>query len=185
MALTAAPNLDVSAAGTDAPQRARLYPPRVNPPADRLPIWRFVPAFVRNPLEVMPAAVYTEPMVRFDQSVAPTIYVTAPALVKDILLDRRELFARTRVEKRILGGLLGNGVLTADGADWKWQRQTAAPLFRHQDLLGFVPAIVKAADMQAAVWRRAAPGATPRLAARSTDATGTGFHACPGRIPGG
>jgi cytochrome P450 len=54
--------------------------------------------------------------------------------------------------------LLGNGVLTADGTDWKWQRQTAAPVFRHADLISFVPTIVEAAERLLVEWRAATPG---------------------------
>ena len=168
------------AIGVDEP---KLYPPRVVPPAGRLPLYRFVPAFVRNPLTVFPAAVYEQPMVRFDDALAPAIYVTDPALVKTILLDGREDYARTAVEKRVLGGLLGNGLLTANGADWKWQRQTAAPLFRHQDLLGFVPAIVAAADSQVAKWRQTEPGT---LAAIDRDMTKVTFDVISATLlPGG
>jgi cytochrome P450 len=148
-----------------------FYPPRVSPPAQRLPLYRFIPAFVRNPLAVMPAAVYEQLMVRYDAGRWPTIYVTDPALIKTIMLDKRDIFLRTAIEGRVLGPVLGNGVLTAQGADWKWQRQTAAPLFRHQDLLGFVPAIVAAAQQQAATWKRSSPGTTFQIDSDMTKVT--------------
>jgi cytochrome P450 len=53
-------------------------------------------------------------------------------------------------------------VLTADGADWKWQRQTAAPVFRHNDLVGFVPTIVDAAERLLANWRDSDDGGALR-----------------------
>ena len=164
-------------------QAPALYPPRVDPPAQRLPIYRFIPAFVRNPLATMPAAVYEQPLMRLDRSRHPIIYVTDPALIKTIMLDRRDVFVRTLVEKRVLGGVLGNGVLTAEGADWKWQRQIAAPLFRHQDLLGFVPAIVAAAETQVAVWNRLPGGAVAQI---DKDMTKVTFDViCATLLPGG
>jgi cytochrome P450 len=166
---SAAPNLVAPA--PPEKKMPRLYPPRVTPPSERLPLRQFVPAFIRNPLSVIPEAVYEQPMVRLERGRTPVIYVTDPALIKTILLDRRDVFVRTPTEKRILGGLLGNGVLTADGADWKWQRQTAAPLFRHQDLLGFVPDIAKAAEQQVSVWRQGAAGAIRQIDADMTKVT--------------
>ena len=53
--------------------------------------------------------------------------------------------------------------MTSDGGDWRWQRQTVAPHFRHGDLLGFVPSMVAAAETVIAEWRRSAPGATQRI----------------------
>ena len=113
MALAGTQSAALTAGIGDTTRETRFYPPRVTPPAQRLPLWRFVPAFVRNPLAVMPEAVYEQPMVRYDAGKWPTIYVTDPALIKTIMLDRRDVFERTLIEKRILGGLLGNGVLTA------------------------------------------------------------------------
>ena len=34
-------------------------------------------------------------------------------------------------------------MLTADGAHWRWQRQSAAPIFRHERLLAFLPAMLQ------------------------------------------
>ncbi len=166
MALTTIPESRMPApvpSGDRLKDIPNLYPPRVVPPLQRLPIHRFVPAFVRNPLATMPAAVYEQPLMRLDRSKHPIIYVTDPALIKTIMLDRRDVFVRTPVEKRVLGGVLGNGVLTAEGADWKWQRKIAAPLFRHQDLLGFVPAIVAAAEKQTLAWDRLPAGSVTQI----------------------
>ena len=166
-----------------APETAPLYPPRVMPPAARLPLRRFVPAFVRNPLAVIPQAVYEQPTVRFDRGRSPVIYVTDPALIKTIMLDRRDVFVRPPAEKRILGPALGNGVLTAEGTEWKWQRQIAAPLFRHQDLLGFVPAMVRCAQAQVTAWHARAPGG---IAAIDSDMTKVTFDVISATLlPGG
>jgi cytochrome P450 len=70
----------------------------------------------------------------------------------------------------LLSPLLGKGILTSEGADWKWQRQAAAPMFRPQDLAGFVPAFVRAADSTIARWR-ANPGAIRAIDEDMTRAT--------------
>jgi cytochrome P450 len=36
-------------------------------------------------------------------------------------------------------------MLTADGTQWRWQRQSAAPIFRHERLLAFLPAMLRGA----------------------------------------
>jgi cytochrome P450 len=49
--------------------------------------------------------------------------------------------------------LLGRGILTTEGPDWKWQRQAAAPMFRAAELATFVPAFVRAAEKRVESWR--------------------------------
>jgi cytochrome P450 len=125
----------------------------VIPPAQPLKTLAFIPAFIRNPLASVPQAAYEQPMVAFVRAKRPVVWMTEPSLIKTVFLDRREDFPRTPMEKRVLGPLLGTGLLTSDGADWKWQRQTAAPVFRHQDLLGLVPEMTQAADALVRTWR--------------------------------
>ena len=109
--------------------------------------------FVRNPLRVIPQAAYVEDRVAVG---ANRVWVTSPAIIKAVLLDERDKF-RKLTQIRLLGPLLGKGILTSEGAEWKWQRQAAAPMFRPQALGAFVPAFVRAAHDTIARWR-AAPG---------------------------
>jgi cytochrome P450 len=136
---------------------AALYPPTITPPREPLSLPGYFLTFVRNPLGVMPEAVYREPLCQYG---ARLTWVTDPALVKRILLDERDSFLKTSVEQRVLGPLLGKSVLISDGADWRWQRQTAAPLFRHADILQYAPAMVSSAEKMIAHWRSRAPGTT-------------------------
>ena len=85
----------------------------------------------------------------------------SPSLIKAVLLDEREKF-RKLTQIRLLAPLLGKGILTSEGADWKWQRQASAPMFQPQDLLGFVPTFVRAAE--------ATRGAVARGARRAVQA---------------
>jgi cytochrome P450 len=134
-----------------------LYPPRVIPRDRPMGFLSFFANLLRNPLRVLPAAVYEEDIVVAERAGLAVCWITEPSLIKTVLLDKRQDFPRTEITLRVLGPLLGNGVLTADGADWKWQRQTAAPVFRHNDLLSFVPTIVGAAERLLDEWRSGAP----------------------------
>ena len=135
--------------GTPAP----LYVPGVRPLDGPVGTLSLFVRLLRNPLSILPAAVYDEGIVRAGRAGRAVCWITEPSLIKTVLLDRRDVFRRTAITQRLLGPLLGNGVLTADGADWKWQRQTAAPVFRHNDLLGFVPTIAEATERLLAQWR--------------------------------
>jgi cytochrome P450 len=130
-----------------------LTPARVIPPARAPGRLSYLATFVRNPLEVIPQAAYDEDHVAIGPS---RVWVTSPAIIKAVLLDERDKF-RKLTQIRLLGPLLGKGILTSEGADWKWQRQASAPMFRPQTLGAFVPAFVRAAHETLARWR-AKPG---------------------------
>jgi len=148
----------------------RLVPPRVTPPAKPLGRLAFVATFVRNPLEVVPQAAYETDFVRFGGEQAPRAWVTAPALLKAVLLDERDKYQKL-TQIRLLRPLLGHGLLTSEGVEWKWQRQACAPMFRQQELLGFVPAFVRAAQALVARWHAAPAGAPQPIDRDMTRAT--------------
>jgi cytochrome P450 len=138
-----------------------LYPPSVTPPELPLSLPRFLARFVRNPLRGLPRAVYEQPLVVYKRGRAALVWVTDPALVERILLHDQEQFSKTPLEKRVFAGTLGDGILTSEGASWRWQRRTAAPLFRPADLFNYLPAMVEAAEAQLVRWRHAGDGVQP------------------------
>lgn len=134
----------------------RLVPPRVAPARERLGGLAFVAQFVRNPIGVVPQAAYEGDIARYARGRREIVWITAPDMVRQVLLDERDKFLKL-AQIRLLSPLLGKGILTSEGADWKWQRQAAAPMFRQQDLMNFVPSFVRAARDTVARWR-ARPG---------------------------
>ena len=134
----------------------RLVPPRIAPPPQPLRGLAFLAGFVRNPIGVVPQAAYEGDLVAYARGRREIVWITAPELIRQVLLDEREKYLKL-AQIRLLSPFLGKGMLTSVGADWKWQRQAAAPMFRQQDLLGFVPAFVRAASDTIGRWR-ARPG---------------------------
>jgi cytochrome P450 len=141
-------------------------PVRIVPPAHAPRGLGFVRAFVRNPLDVVPQSAYEEDYVPIGRG---RVWVTSPSMIKAVLLDERDKF-RKLTQIRLLGPLLGKGILTSEGAEWKWQRQAAAPMFRPQALGAFVPTFVRVAEEALARWR-SAPGAVHRVDNDMTSAT--------------
>ena len=129
------------------------------PPARQLGRLAFISTFVRNPLEAIPQAVYEQDIVAMPGGGARGAWITSPALVKTVLLDERDSY-RKLAQIRLLGPLLGKGLLTSEGADWRWQRQAASPMFRPPEIATFVPRFVQAAEAALARWR-AHPGVQP------------------------
>src|SRR3954466_9850941 len=131
---------------------ATLPPSKITPPDQPLSPWRLVRTVVRNPIEAWPKPVYEQPLYRSRVLGRETVFVTDPDLVRQVLVDQADAFVKAESLRRALQPLLGDAVLTADGARWRWQRQAAAPIFRPDQIRGFVPAMVAAAERRRALW---------------------------------
>ena len=68
--------------------------------------------------------------------------VTAPELVREVLLTRRENFSKDTRGFRKLSFLLGEGLLTSGGELWRRQRRTMQPVFRRARVGVFADAMV-------------------------------------------
>ena len=147
-----------------------LVPPRIVPPPKPLGRFAFASAFVRNPLEVVPQQAYEEDFVAFGGARSPRAWVTSPSAVKTVLLDERDKF-RKLTQIRLLSPLLGKGILTSEGADWKWQRQAVSPMFRPAELAAFMPAFVRAAQTRIKAWRAKPAGSVHAIDDDMTHAT--------------
>lgn len=149
----------------------RLYPPRIQPPQGPLPIWQFLPRFLRNPLRTLPARVYEDPLFAPPRMGGRMAWITDPGLVEHILLEHHEEFPKSPIEARIFSSVLGEGILTAEGSRWRWQRRAVAPLFRHQEIVAFVPAMARKADELVQRWCALPERSLRRIDVDMTDVT--------------
>jgi cytochrome P450 len=150
---------------------AALYPPTVRGAPRPLPLRKFLFRFVRNPLSSLPQAAYEEPVLTYDNGRARIVWVCDPPLIETVLLSRADEFPKTDLEKRVFATSLGDGILTSQGASWRWQRRTAAPLFRPADLASLMPAMSAAADAQLARWAASPPSTVQAVDRAMTETT--------------
>jgi cytochrome P450 len=148
-----------------------LYPPTVTGSLRPLPLRKFLLRFVRNPLCALPQAAYEQGVIIHDTGRAVMAWVTDPALIERVLLHEAERFPKTQLEKRVFEVTLGDGILTSQGASWRWQRRTAAPLFRPADLASLVPAMSAAGEAQLARWRAHSAGSAQAVDRDMTETT--------------
>jgi cytochrome P450 len=113
---------------------------------------------IRNPMDAWPAGVYTEDLVRTRLLGHVTLFVCAPELVQQVLVDNAENFIKAEPMRRALEPALGQGILTAEGARWRVQRRVAAPVFRPASVNGFLPAMITAARTMRDDWSKLSPG---------------------------
>jgi cytochrome P450 len=113
---------------------------------------------VRNPMEAWPARVYSDDLVRSHLLRHMTLFVCAPELVQQVLVDEAESFIKAEPMRRALEPALGQGILTAEGTRWRVQRRVAAPVFRPAAVNGFLPAMIAAARAMRDAWALRPPG---------------------------
>lgn len=150
---------------------ASLYPPAVKPAARALPLSVSLLRFVRNPLRSIPRIAYEQPIATYGKNRPLVAWVTGPELLEQILVRDTHLYPKTRLDKRVLRPVVGEGLLTADGPHWRWQRKLASPLFRPADVVGYVPEMVRAAHEQLARWRQRGSAFTTDIERDMTDTT--------------
>jgi cytochrome P450 len=84
-----------------------------------------------------------------------------PEYAEHVLITHQDRYVKA-FTYRPLKALLGQGLLTSEGATWQRHRRLVQPVFSHRHIQSFAPAIVAAARDRAAHW---APGMSVDLAA--------------------
>ncbi|MBC9179715.1 cytochrome P450 [Roseomonas ludipueritiae] len=119
---------------------------------------RVLRATLRNPLEALPPEVYREPILPRRVLGREIVHVMAPELVHQALVTEAGRLDKGDSVRRPLGPALGEGLLTAEGAEWRWQRRALAPIFRPAQVQNFLPAMLEAARRGAARLLAVPPG---------------------------
>jgi cytochrome P450 len=114
---------------------------------------------IRNPIDALPAAAFHAPLTHTEVLGRQRFHVMDPVLIHEALVGNADALAKGPELRRSLGSALGEGLLTANGAHWKWQRQSSSPIFRHERLLAYLPAMLEVAAATRDRWLKLAPGA--------------------------
>ena len=134
-----------------------FIPQTVTPPDRPLPLIRGLRQMIANPLHVWPKAMYENPYHGMKWIGRTFHYFRKPEHMKAVFLDHTDIFRKSQFQKKIVGPALGEGLLTAEGDHWKFQRRAASPAFRIDALHALVSAF--SASATATVDRiRATPG---------------------------
>lgn len=72
--------------------------------------------------------------------------VMEPEALKRVLRDNLANYPKSLVTKLILGPAIGDSLFVAEGAEWHWQRRTAAPVFSHRNVAALGPVMTAAAE---------------------------------------
>lgn len=143
--------MDGVAALTAAVEPFRPWAPplRPQPPGFVESLW----LLYRNPLLIWSEAHFEQPILFGENRFRRVVSVQDPAGVKHVLVDNAANYTKGPIQRRVLGPLLGEGLLTSEGADWRKARRTLAPLFTPRATAALGSRMADAVERCAERWR--------------------------------
>ncbi len=100
----------------------------------------------RNPIETWTKAHFELPIIVGPSILGMTAVVNDPAAIRRVLVDNATNYRKDALQKRALGPALRDGLLEAEGEEWRVQRRTLAPLLTPKTVDSFAPAVNAAAE---------------------------------------
>ncbi|MEL7131956.1 MAG: cytochrome P450 [Pseudomonadota bacterium] len=113
-----------------------------------LGVWKSLQLARRNVLAIIPEIATRAPIVS-GRTGKRWHMVMDPDAIRRILLDRLDDYPKSVVTKALLRPAVGESIFIAEGADWRWQRRTAAPVFTHRNMMNLAPIMTGAAGRSA------------------------------------
>jgi cytochrome P450 len=117
------PTMEVS-----VPERRR--PPAPQPRDGRLGPLRLYRALRKNAITAWRADAFEEPYIADRNQLGGFVLLNEPDLIRHVLIDNAANYPKDALQLEKLTPAVGRGLLTSDGADWRLQRRTVAPLFQ-------------------------------------------------------
>ncbi len=99
----------------------------------------------RNVLSIIPAIAMTQPMVS-GKTGKRWHMVMDPDAIRHMLLEKVDDYPKSKATKNLLKPAIGNSLFIAEGAEWRWQRRAAAPVFAHRNVQALAPIMSAAAE---------------------------------------
>lgn len=141
------------------------------PPEKRPSLFQMLFHRPANEFETIPRAAYEKPVWEWKSVFGHNFVISDPVGVKRVLLDNVANYPKTEMERKMLGAILGEGLLVSDGDKWKSHRRLMAPSFDFRSIVSYAPAMVAAADQFSDLWAAKGTGAVIDVAEEMTHLT--------------
>lgn len=106
----------------------------------------------KDPLAFMRLAGSSGPITRICIGTERLVFVSDPTLIHEVLVGRAADMLKDQVTAK-LTEILGNGLLTSEGAFWRRQRKLMAPLFSRKQLAGYAGVMAERTEAAVAQWQ--------------------------------
>ncbi|MBX3579838.1 MAG: cytochrome P450 [Rhizobiaceae bacterium] len=124
----------------------------------------------KNPLSTYSQYHYEWPILAVKTILGTIAVINDADAIRRVLVQNHENYVRDSFQQRMLAPMVANSLLTAEGASWRRQRRSMAPLFSAQKVASFVPAMANAAAAMVTALKRHEDGKVvdgPREMARA------------------
>jgi cytochrome P450 len=156
---------------SDGALQSFYRPPAPAPQPQPLGIIGLLAALRRNPLECWARPHFEQPIVEGGLPVGHALLVHEPRAIRRVLLENAGNYQKDRLQRRVLSAGLNNGLLSAEGEQWRTQRRTVARIFAHKQVRDFALAMAQAGEAMLARWRAFGDGAEIDVAVEMTRLT--------------
>jgi cytochrome P450 len=162
----------IAAKHGDWPAVERAYcPPAPRPQPRPLKPLALLRTLKRNPLECWATQHFEEPIVAGGLPIGHALLVHEPGAIRHILLDNATNYRKDHLQRRVLSAGLSEGLLSAEGEQWRLQRRVLAPMFARKTVMDFRSAMMAAAVLLISRWSGLGDGATIDVAAEMARVT--------------
>jgi cytochrome P450 len=162
----------IAAKHGDWPAVERAYcPPAPRPQPRPLKPLALLRTLKRNPLECWAMQHFEEPIVAGGLPIGHALLVHEPGAIRHILLDNATNYRKDHLQRRVLSAGLSEGLLSAEGEQWRLQRRVLAPMFARKTVMDFRSAMMAAAVLLISRWSGLGDGATIDVAAEMARVT--------------
>ena len=152
--------------------RARFFRPPAPRPLRRPPdLFAFFRAARDNPLESWTEEHFERPILAAQGVLGRVTVLSDPAAIRHVLVENARNYRKDDLQRRVLAPGLANGLLTAEGEEWRAQRRALAPLFAPRHVAGFASAMDDAAQRLVRRLRRRGEGRSVDVAVEMTRVT--------------
>lgn len=98
----------------------------------------------KNLLNIIPHAATTMPIISGKTGVRWHMLMD-PEGLREVLTEKLDQYPKSDITKRILRPAIGESLFIAEGAEWRWQRRAASPVFQVRNIDNLAPAMSQAA----------------------------------------
>lgn len=128
------------------PDSALYRPPAPTPRSPLRSLLRVIKQGDGDLLSLVPEAAYRKPHTWLGYSRRSILLINDPALCREVLADKDEIFPKNDLMVGALEGLVGNSLFVSSGATWRRQRQMIDPAFSHMRINTAFHSMVEALD---------------------------------------
>ncbi len=111
------------------PGRTDVVPPMPAMASNGVGGLRVLLALRRNAYRAFPPRCLDEPVVTLRAAGRSLVLATAPEAIGHIMITQGEDYVRLPLGRRVLGPIVGRGLLVSEGETWREQRRAMAPAF--------------------------------------------------------